>query len=145
RLKPNVTVEQAGREMEGIAAEVLREARSNSRLQYPVLPLRETIVGDVRALLWVLSGAVFLVMLIAIANVANLMLARAAAGGRAGDRDPPEYRRGARTARAATDDGEPGARVGGWGGRRRTGLVGRARIARAQTWRPAANRGDTDR
>lgn len=80
RLKPGVTLEQAAAEMQTIAAQVQREnPRDYIRLRYPVAPLREVVVGDVRALLWILSGAVLLVLLIALSNVASLMLARATA------------------------------------------------------------------
>src|SRR5687767_7090814 len=78
RLKPGVTLEQANADMQAVAREVERtNPKDYSRLRYPVVLLRETIVGDIRPLLWVLSGAVFLVLLIAVSNVANLMLSRA--------------------------------------------------------------------
>ncbi|MCI0366607.1 MAG: ABC transporter permease, partial [Phycisphaerales bacterium] len=77
RLKPGVTVEQAAAEMGVIARDVERiNPKDHKGLRFPVVPLREMVVGDVRALLWVLTGAVFLVFLIAVSNVANLMLAR---------------------------------------------------------------------
>jgi putative ABC transport system permease protein len=80
RLKPDVTLEQANADMQAIARDVERaNPKDYRRLRYPVVLLRETIVGDVRPLLWVLSGVVFLVLLIAVSNVANLMLSRAAA------------------------------------------------------------------
>jgi predicted permease len=80
RLKPGVTAEQAAAEMSTIGQAVERaNPRDYGRLRFPVISLRETIVGDVRPLLWVLSGAVLLVLLIAVSNVANLMLARATA------------------------------------------------------------------
>ena len=80
RLKPGVTLEQANADMQAVARDVERtNPKDYSRLSYPVVLLRETIVGDIRPLLWVLSGAVFLVLLIAVSNVANLMLSRATA------------------------------------------------------------------
>src|SRR5688572_3918787 len=80
RLKPGVTLDQAAADMDAVAREVQRaNTKDYSRLRYPVRLLRETIVGNIRPLLWVLFGAVFLVLLIAVSNVANLMLARATA------------------------------------------------------------------
>ncbi|MGH9627949.1 MAG: ABC transporter permease, partial [Bryobacteraceae bacterium] len=80
RLRPGVTVEQAAAEMEMIARNVQRaNPKDYSNLRFPVVPLREVVVGDIRPLLWVLSGAVALVLLIAVSNVANLMLARSTA------------------------------------------------------------------
>lgn len=78
RLKPGVTVEQAAAEMEAIAHEVERiHPQGHTNLSYPVVPMYEVMVGRIRPLLWVLFGATSLVLLIAISNVANLMLARA--------------------------------------------------------------------
>ena len=78
RLKPGVTREQAASDLESIANAVEREnPKDYTHLHFPVLPLQEAIVGDVRPLLWIFSGAVLLVFLIAVSNVANLMLARA--------------------------------------------------------------------
>jgi predicted permease len=80
RLKPGVTIEQAAAELDMIARDVERaNPKDHADLRYPVIPLREIVVGDLRPLLWVLSGAVLLVLLIAVSNVANLMLARATA------------------------------------------------------------------
>ena len=78
RLRPNVTMEQANREMDALGAEVERaDPKGVERVRYPVTTLMEEVTGDTRPLLAVLSGAVSLVLLIAVFNVANLMLARA--------------------------------------------------------------------
>jgi predicted permease len=66
--------------MEVIARDVERtNPKDYTQLHFPVVTLRETIVGDIRPLLWVLTGAVLLVFLIAVSNVANLLLARSTA------------------------------------------------------------------
>ena len=79
RLKPGVTVEQAGTEMKAIAARI-EQAFPEVQGGFTTLvrPLSEDIVGDARTPLLVLAGAVGFVLLICCANVANLMLARAA-------------------------------------------------------------------
>lgn len=78
RLKPGVTLEQAQAEMKNIAAHMMRENPTYQRLALPVLSLRDAVLGSsLRPAMLVLAGAVGLVLLIAVVNVANLMLARA--------------------------------------------------------------------
>lgn len=79
RLAAGQTLQQAQTEMEGIAAQ-LEQAYPNSNTGWTVTlePMHALIVEDVRTALWILSGAVLLVLLIACANVANLLLARLA-------------------------------------------------------------------
>ena len=83
RLKPGVTISQALSELRAIAAN-LEKQYPNSNTDFGVLikPLREELIGDVRTALYVLFGAVICVLLIANANVANLLLARATERGK---------------------------------------------------------------
>jgi putative ABC transport system permease protein len=78
RLKPGVTLEQARAGMEVIQSHIAPPAfLSGARITVRVLPLRERLVGNVRATLFALLCAVGFLLLMACANVANLLLGRA--------------------------------------------------------------------
>lgn len=81
-LRPDVTYQHAEAEMAQLTREFLardNDAANESGWSANAKPMREASVSDVRSALWILLGAVGCVLLIACANVANLLLARAAA------------------------------------------------------------------
>ncbi len=86
RLKPGVTMEQASADMarllpisvrsfpapEGFSAAIFEKVQIHPNLR----PLKNDVVGDIGNMLWVLMGSIAVVLLIACANVANLLLVR---------------------------------------------------------------------
>ena len=86
RMKPGVTIEQASADMgrllpivwrsfpapEGFSVSLFEKARISPNLR----PLKQDVVGDIGKVLWVLMGSIALVLLVACANVANLLLVR---------------------------------------------------------------------
>jgi len=78
RLKPGVSVPQAQADIDIIASRIREKDKRDASFGMDVVGLQEQVVGDVRRALLVLLGSVALVLLIACANVANLLLARAA-------------------------------------------------------------------
>ncbi len=89
RLKPGVTPATAAADIERMlpiwldawplipGSALTRDAIANLRITPVVRPLKDDLVGDVASMLWVLMGAIGAVLLIACANIANLMLVRA--------------------------------------------------------------------
>jgi putative ABC transport system permease protein len=80
RLKPGVTMEEARTEMNTISTSLTTELPTfDTGWSIKLVPLREELSNELRSALLLLSGAVAFVLLIACANVANLLLARGAA------------------------------------------------------------------
>jgi len=79
RLKDGVQPAQANAEMNAMMAQLGREHEGDTGWNVLVIPLYREVVGANQRMLWVLLGAVGMVLLIACANAANLLLARAAA------------------------------------------------------------------
>ncbi|HEX2488360.1 MAG TPA: ABC transporter permease, partial [Blastocatellia bacterium] len=84
RLKPGVTREQAEVDLTAVAQRLRQQypVANRQKLGVTLSPLHEEVVGDFRLALWVLLGAVGVVLLITCVNLANLTLARATGRGR---------------------------------------------------------------
>jgi len=77
RLKPSVSARKAVAELNDFAAQVTAQYPSSPNLVGVMMPMKEWMISDVSTALLVLLGAIALVLLIAVVNVANLLLARA--------------------------------------------------------------------
>ncbi len=83
RLKPNVTIDQAKSELAAISSRLEQQYPEDDKgWGATIISLHEQLIGDVRTALLVLLGAVAFVLLIACANVANLVLAKTLARGK---------------------------------------------------------------
>ena len=79
RLTVGITLQQAASEMDAIAGQIAQaNPESNDGWGVTLIPAHEQLVGSIQTTLWVLFGAVTLVLLIGCANVANLVLVRSA-------------------------------------------------------------------
>jgi predicted permease len=79
RLKDGISLQKAQADLDAIAAQLAAAyPNTNKGRTFPVVQLREQLTGPVRTTLYILLSAVMLVLLIACANVSNLLLARSA-------------------------------------------------------------------
>jgi putative ABC transport system permease protein len=77
RLAPGVSIDQARAEFDALSSQLAREyPQSNRNVAAEIVPLREHLVGSLRSILPLLLGAAAMLLLVACANVANLLLAR---------------------------------------------------------------------
>ena len=77
-MKPGVSSSQAQSEIRTLGAQTSREHPERNQFKGYVMPLSDHVNGRMRPALWVLAGAVGVVMLIVCANLSNLLLARTA-------------------------------------------------------------------
>lgn len=78
RLRPGVSIQQAQAELDGIGQRLAQQyPRTNSDYRIQIVSLRDQLAGDLRASIGILAGAVVVLLLIAMANTANLLMARA--------------------------------------------------------------------
>ena len=75
KLRPGVSIVQAQRELDAIASHIPRKA-SESKVTFMAFPYQDLLTGPVRPELYALFGALALVLLIACANVSNMLIAR---------------------------------------------------------------------
>jgi len=78
RVKPGVTLEQARSNLAAVQAQLAEQYPETDKLGVEVVPLKETAVSGVRSSLWLLFGAVTVLLLITCTNIAALLLSRAA-------------------------------------------------------------------
>ena len=78
RLKPGISLTEARADLDVVQRQLAAEhADTDSRIGTRIEPFKETVVGEIRGSLWLLFGAVSLLLLIACTNIAALLLARA--------------------------------------------------------------------
>ena len=83
RLRPGVSIEQARAEFDAMSAQLAREyPQTNRNIAAQIVPLRAHLVGSLRDVLPLLLGAAAILLIVACANVANLLLARGVGRGR---------------------------------------------------------------
>jgi hypothetical protein len=139
QLKPGASLEQARSEMSVIAGRLAQQyPDANAGWNVKLMPLQEFIVSSIEPALLVLLGAVAFVLLIACANVANLLLARRRTT--EGSRDPHCARRWSGADRPPTAYGKRAARLGGWSGGIVAGQMGHGLVAEAGAARLAAHK-----